>query len=62
MADDALATVLMKPLLGSTWPTSSGNVYVSLGWSVLALTIKLLSLAEPAAVIRLTLIVAADAL
>ena len=56
------AMVEMNPLGASTCPTSSGNVYVSLACSVLVLTIRLSLLALPAAVTRLTLIVAAVAL
>ena len=59
IADAVPAMVEMKPLFGSTCPTSSGKVYVSDGWSVLVLTIRLSFDALPAAVTRLMLIVAA---
>lgn len=62
MALAALAIVEMNPLGASTWPTISGNVYVSLACSDFVLTIKFALPAESAAVTKLTLIVAADAL
>jgi hypothetical protein len=40
IAEDAEASVEIAPPGCSTWPTNSGNVYVSEGSRVLALIIK----------------------
>ena len=62
MAEDAEAIVEINPPGCSTWPTNSGNVYVSEGSSVLALMIKFWLPDESNCVTRLIEIVAADAL
>ena len=56
------AIVEINPPDGKMWPTSSGKMYVSDAAKVRNLTIKLLSLAVPVAVTKLTLIVAAEPL
>lgn len=56
------AIVEINPPDGKMWPTSSGKMYVSDAAKDLALTIKLSLLAVPVAVIKLTLMVAAEAL
>ena len=56
------AIVEINPPDGNIWPTSSGKMYVSDAAKDLALTIKLSLLAVPVAVIKLTLMVAAEAL
>jgi hypothetical protein len=61
-AEAVPAKVEMKPLGISAAPTNSGNVYVSDGCKVLVLTIKLSLPADPAAVTKFTLIVAAEPL
>jgi hypothetical protein len=61
-ADAVPAKVEMNPLGIMAAPTNSGNVYVSDGWSVLVLTIRLSLLEDVAPVTKLTLIVAGDAL
>jgi hypothetical protein len=58
----AEAIVEMNPPGDSTWPTNSGNVYVSEGSRVLALMIKFWLPDESNCVTRLTDRVAADAL
>ena len=61
MADAVPAMTEMNPLGAMACPTSSGNVYVSDACSVFVLTIKLSLPADPAAVTKFTLIVAAVA-
>jgi hypothetical protein len=56
------AIVEMKSPERKAAPTSSGNVYVSLGCKVLVLTIKFSLPAVPVTVTKFTLMVAADAL
>ena len=56
------AIVEINPPEGKICPTSSGKIYVSDAAKDLFLTIKLSLLAVPAAVIKLTLMVADDPL
>ena len=62
IADAVPAIVEINPPGCRTWPTSSGNVYVSLGNSVLFLIIKFWLPDESNCVTRLTDRVAAEAL
>jgi hypothetical protein len=62
IAEAVPAIVEINPPGCSTWPTNSGNVYVSEGSNVLALMIKFWLPDESNCVTRLTDRVAADAL
>jgi hypothetical protein len=61
-AEAVPAKVEMKPPGISAAPTNSGNVYVSEGWRVLVLTIKLSLPAVVVTVTKFTLMVAAEPL